>query len=109
MRAAGRDVAHLQHGPNRPEDVLKVDADEEGNGGDDTADCPFPTSRMAVHDVIPRLATQEHLEHRQAHQQRVPKKMAVQAQSSSVVRPSVSRLPPFLGPMFLRLLSLCRF
>lgn len=29
----------LQHDPNRPEDVLKVDADEEGVGGDDAADC----------------------------------------------------------------------
>jgi hypothetical protein len=29
----------LQHHPNRPEDVLKVDADEDGVGGDDTADC----------------------------------------------------------------------
>ncbi|HEX7569525.1 MAG TPA: terminase family protein [Verrucomicrobiae bacterium] len=28
----------LQHDPNRPEDVLKVDADEDGIGGDDTAD-----------------------------------------------------------------------
>ncbi len=28
----------LQHDPHRPEDVLKVDADEEGIGGDDTAD-----------------------------------------------------------------------
>ena len=28
----------LQHDPNRPEDVLKVDADEEGVGGDDPAD-----------------------------------------------------------------------
>ena len=28
----------LQHDPNRPEDVLKVDADEEGVGGDDSAD-----------------------------------------------------------------------
>ena len=28
----------LQHDPNRPEDVLKVDADEEGAGGDDSAD-----------------------------------------------------------------------
>ena len=27
----------LQHDPNRPEDVLKVDADEEGVGGDDAA------------------------------------------------------------------------
>ncbi len=28
----------LQHDPNRPEDVLKVDADEDGVGGDDAAD-----------------------------------------------------------------------
>ena len=34
----------LQHDPNRPEDVLKVDADEEGVGGDDAAD----TLRYAV-------------------------------------------------------------
>jgi hypothetical protein len=29
----------LQHDLNRPEDVLKVDADEDGVGGDDAADC----------------------------------------------------------------------
>jgi phage terminase large subunit len=28
----------LQHDPNRPEDVLKVDADDDGIGGDDCAD-----------------------------------------------------------------------
>ena len=28
----------LRHDPNRPEDVLKVDADEDGVGGDDAAD-----------------------------------------------------------------------
>ena len=28
----------LQHDPHKPEDVLKVDADEEGIGGDDAAD-----------------------------------------------------------------------
>jgi hypothetical protein len=28
----------LQHDPNRPEDVLKVDADDKGVGGDDAAD-----------------------------------------------------------------------
>jgi hypothetical protein len=28
----------LQHDPNRPEDVLTVDADEDGIGGDDSAD-----------------------------------------------------------------------
>ncbi len=32
-------IPALQHDPNRPEDVLKVDADEEGVGGDDYADC----------------------------------------------------------------------
>ena len=29
----------LLHESNRPEDLLKVDADEDGNGGDDAADC----------------------------------------------------------------------
>ena len=29
----------LQHDPNRPEDVDKIDADEDGVGGDDAADC----------------------------------------------------------------------
>jgi hypothetical protein len=29
----------IQHDPNRPEDVLKVDADEDGVGGDDAVDC----------------------------------------------------------------------
>ncbi len=28
----------MQYDPNRPEDVLKVDADEDGVGGDDSAD-----------------------------------------------------------------------
>ena len=28
----------LQHDPNRPEDILKVDCDEDGIGGDDAAD-----------------------------------------------------------------------
>lgn len=31
-------IPTLQHDPNRPEDVLKVDADEVGIGGDDAAD-----------------------------------------------------------------------
>jgi hypothetical protein len=29
----------LQQNPNRPEDVLKVEADEDGVGGDDAEDC----------------------------------------------------------------------
>lgn len=29
----------MQHDPHRPEDVLKVDCDEDGAGGDDAADC----------------------------------------------------------------------
>ncbi|MCK6629355.1 MAG: phage terminase large subunit [Anaerolineae bacterium] len=29
----------LEHDPNRPEDVLKVDVDDDGIGGDDAADC----------------------------------------------------------------------
>lgn len=32
-------IPALQHNPNRPEDVLKWDVDEEGSGGDDAADC----------------------------------------------------------------------
>lgn len=28
----------LQHDPHRPEDVLKVDMDDDGNGGDDATD-----------------------------------------------------------------------
>lgn len=31
-------LASLQHDPNRPEDVLKVDTDSDGNGGDDYYD-----------------------------------------------------------------------
>jgi len=31
-------IAALQHDPSRPEDVLKVDADDGGVGGDDAAD-----------------------------------------------------------------------
>ena len=29
----------MQHGPHRPDHVLKVDCDEDGVGGDDAADC----------------------------------------------------------------------
>lgn len=32
-------LPELQHDPHRPEDVLKVDIDEDGNGGDDYYDC----------------------------------------------------------------------
>lgn len=32
-------LPEMQHDPKRPEDVLKVDVDEDGNGGDDGADC----------------------------------------------------------------------
>jgi hypothetical protein len=38
----------FQHDPNRPEDVLKVDADEDGVGGDDAADC----CRYLVHRSV---------------------------------------------------------
>lgn len=31
-------MPNLQHDPNRPEDVLKVDVDDDGNGGDDAYD-----------------------------------------------------------------------
>lgn len=32
-------IPSLEHNPNRPEDVLKVDVDENGQGGDDPGDC----------------------------------------------------------------------
>lgn len=32
-------IPNLQHDPNRPEDVLKMNADDEGEGGDDYYDC----------------------------------------------------------------------
>lgn len=32
-------IPSMQHNPRRPEDVLKVDVDEDGNGGDDPYDC----------------------------------------------------------------------
>jgi phage terminase large subunit len=41
-------IPSLQHDPNRPEDVLKVDADEDGVGGDDAADC----CRYLVHRSV---------------------------------------------------------
>jgi phage terminase large subunit len=34
----GETLPSLQHDPSRPEDVLKVDSDEDGVGGDDAAD-----------------------------------------------------------------------
>jgi hypothetical protein len=37
--AAGGVPAIAANDPNRPEDVLTVDADEDGVGGDDAADC----------------------------------------------------------------------
>ncbi len=46
----------LQHDPNRPEDVLKVDADEGGIGGDDAADaCRYLVATKA------RVVTQRKL------------------------------------------------
>ena len=55
MASVCRDVVGSQtrqHDPNRPEDVLKVDADEDGVGGDDAADClrclVATKARMAV-------------------------------------------------------------
>ena len=38
----------LQHDPHRPEDVLKVDTDEDGNGGDDAADALRLVSLFSV-------------------------------------------------------------
>lgn len=49
-------IPAMQHDPNRPEDVLKVDTDEEGIGGDDPADC----LRYLVH-YKPRQVTRQKL------------------------------------------------
>ena len=38
LRGSNVDTSGLQHDPNGPEDVLKIDADEDGIGGDDPAD-----------------------------------------------------------------------
>lgn len=48
----------MQHDPHRPEDVLKVDVDEDGNGGDD----PYDTARYGLMD-----STQIHEEDPDAH------------------------------------------
>jgi phage terminase large subunit len=44
-------LPRLQHDPTRPEDVLKVDVDEEGDGGDDAADA----CRYLVHSRPPQI------------------------------------------------------
>jgi phage terminase large subunit len=44
----------LQHDPNRPEDVLKVDADEDGNGGDDAADALRYLAATKPREVVMR-------------------------------------------------------
>ena len=47
----------LQHDPHRPEDVLKVDADEEGIGGDDAADaCRYLVATKARGLTLRKLA-----------------------------------------------------
>lgn len=43
-------IPSMQHDPNRPEDVLKVDVDEDGNGGDD----PFDACRYGIMAKEPR-------------------------------------------------------
>jgi hypothetical protein len=40
-------IPAMEHDPHRPEDVLKVDTDDNGDGGDD----PFDACRYAVMDV----------------------------------------------------------
>jgi phage terminase large subunit len=44
----------LQHDPNRPEDVLKVDADEDGIGGDDAADALRYLVATKVRTIVQR-------------------------------------------------------
>ncbi len=47
----------MQHDPHRPEDVLKVDVDEEGNGGDD----PYDDTRYGVMVRRPTKAVKPHV------------------------------------------------
>lgn len=49
-------IPTMQHDPNRPEDVLKIDCDEDGHGGDDPADA----LRYLVHHQ-PRKGTMQKL------------------------------------------------
>ncbi len=44
----------LQHDPNRPEDVLKADTDEDGVGGDDTADALRYLIATQARRLVPR-------------------------------------------------------
>jgi hypothetical protein len=44
----------LLHDPNLPEDVLKVDADEEGVAGDDTADTLRYLVATKVSEIVVR-------------------------------------------------------
>lgn len=44
----------LQHDPGRPEDVLKVEADEDGIGGDDAADCLRYLVATRAREVVQR-------------------------------------------------------
>lgn len=46
-------IPSLEHDPHRPEDVLKVDTDDEGNGGDDPADA----LRYGVMELSNRVIT----------------------------------------------------
>lgn len=38
-------LPNLQHDPHRPEDILKIDVDDDGHGGDDPADA----ARYLIH------------------------------------------------------------
>jgi len=46
-------LPEMQHDPRRPEDVLKVDCDEEGNGGDDFYDC----ARYGIMEAVEKKST----------------------------------------------------
>lgn len=48
-------IPSLEHDPNRPEDVLKVDVDEDGNGGDD----PYDAARYGLMEAGRSIKTME--------------------------------------------------
>jgi hypothetical protein len=69
-------LAALQHDPNRPEDVLKVDCDEDGIGGDDCADAlrylvatksRTVTQRKLRGVIVQTLMSKHYMDSRAAH------------------------------------------
>lgn len=57
-------VPSLEHDPHRPEDVLKADCDDDGNGGDDPYDCARYGVMVAATTRRPLTPTQVQIRRR---------------------------------------------